>query len=1136
MALVALCFVSCDKTEEGGEEPGEQIEGVVTLQSDAQVVVGPEATTVTISFEANQKWEAHLPAVDWLSADVRKGEVAVAGEAERCQFVVNVAANEGPDDREATLSINCEKSDVKVTIVQKQKDALVLAANAIPVAARGENIEIRVRANVDITCTVDVDWIVAIETKAMVEHVLNFTVLENTAYEPREGHVVFSATGLPEQTVTVVQEATEKPEPDWTDAFDGALEIVTAETVWAGSYFDGIIAAKGGSEAKEWTSPDGEIFVEGKLGFLGGQTTSVNEETGEETVTKGKFKFKKDETAYTNGTKMSRVQLGGTGVLNERNNLQFRVAGPGALTLIGRSSGDAARFINVAVNANPLTEEGYEMPDKAADAKKVSIAVEAAEGDFISIYSMASGINLYSIKWVPGGEPEDPDEPGPGPDPQDELTAVTTTTSWASVFTELVAKYPADQYPDGVTESFVYGNLGFVTGGGKFKFGSDYGDDRAQLGGTGNPGTKNTIQFKVAGSGALTVLARSSGDTARPLKVAVGAKEIGSQDVPDKTGEIMTCSFEVTASEGDLVNIYSGNSGINVYDIRWVPGGSDPGGDPQDPPQPGEGDELDCPNPPTVGTVELDKVYGYGAGVTGGEGATSANILHFDNGKALQTWLLARTKSEKKGDHSPVIIWLSGTFVPTDGRDFSEAHPWFDVKDVSNLSFYGTDDFVMDRIGIFCVRANNIIIRNINFRQPKANNGADAVSMQECDGVWVDHCTFTSLNQTKDYEDGSTDVTHASKNVTVSWCHYVKTQKSCLVGHSNSASADAAITATFHHNWFDQSNSRHPRVRFGKVHVYNNLYDNNATYGVGSAYGAKVLVEYNYFDGVRLPTDICTYPAKQSGSSWVSNLTGSVAGYLYATQDVYVNKPSNASDPYPFTNMAYTKYGGTAGTALTYADFKPAYDYVVTAAEDVPTVVKDGAGYGKLGWKDAPVAVNNGGITEFDGTTDDPTDPDPEDPDDPENPEDPGDGSAHTYTLSMQNGSPVQTKDGSAGASYFDTSSSVANFSKDYSGSFTIGGTTYAQGFKMDSKGYVNFTTSSEFTTTVQFYFARRKSSDTGAKMQLIPEGGEAQVWETPYDTYGDSGIVTLEKGHAYTIKQKSSEQALILVVVKETE
>ena len=1130
-AISSLLLVAgCDKTEEnGGQDDPEnpQVEaGHITADLDA-LLFGDSAETLTVSITATKAWSASCDG-DWVSF------TPASGEAGSFTIDVSVTANEEYEPRSATLTFVCDKDKARVVIGQVQKGAMVVALEPIQVPAEGGSFDIRVNTNTIVKAEPDVDWISGAATKALEEKVFTFVAVANEAYESRTGHIVFTSTAG-EQTVAVEQAAAEKPaEPDWVDAFDGALEIVTAETVWAGSYFDGIIAAKGGSEAKEWTSPDGEIFVEGKLGFLGGQTTSVNEETGEETVTKGKFKFKKDETAYTNGTKMSRVQLGGTGVLNERNNLQFRVAGPGALTLIGRSSGDAARFINVAVNANPLTEEGYEMPDKAADAKKVSIAVEAAEGDFISIYSMASGINLYSIKWVPGGEPEDPDQPGPGPDPQDELTTVTTTTSWASVFTELVAKYPADQYPDGVTESFVYGNLGFVTGGGKFKFGSDYGVDRAQLGGTGNPGTKNCIQFKVAGSGALTVLARSSGDVARPLKVAVGAKEIGSKDVPDKTGEIETCSFEVTASAGDLINIYSGSSGINIYDIQWVPGGSDPGGDPQDPPQPGEGDELDCPNPPTVGTVELDKVYGYGAGVTGGEGATSANILHFDNGKALQTWLLARTKSEKNGDHSPVIIWLSGTFVPTDGRDFSEAHPWFDVKDVSNLSFYGTDDFVMDRIGIFCVRANNIIIRNINFRQPKANNGADAVSMQECDGVWVDHCTFTSLNQTKDYEDGSTDVTHASKNVTVSWCHYVKTQKSCLVGHSNSASADAAITATFHHNWFDQSNSRHPRVRFGQVHVYNNLYDNNATYGVGSAYGAKVLVEYNYFDGVRLPTDICTYPAKPSGSSMVSNLTGSVAGYLYATQDVYVNKPSNASDPYPFTNVAYTKYGGTAGTPLTYADFKPAYDYVVTAAEDVPTVVKDGAGYGKLGWKDAPVAVNNGGITEFDGS--DPDDPSTPDPDDPDDPEDPGDESAHIYTLSMQNGSIVQTQDGAAGASYFDASSSVANFSKDYSGSFTIGGTTYSQGFKMDSKGYVNFTTSSEFTTTVQFYFARRKSSDTGAKMQLIPEGGEAQVWETPYDTYGDSGVVTLEKGQAYTIKQKSSEQALILVVVKETE
>ena len=543
-------------------------------------------------------------------------------------------------------------------------------------------------------------------------------------------------------------------------------------------------------------------------------------------------------------------------------------------------------------------------------------------------------------------------------------------------------------------------------------------------------------------------------------------------------------------------------------------------------PTPGESADLECPAPPTVGTVDPTALVGYASAVTGGEGG---KVYHFNSGKALQTWLLQRTKDEKKGDHTPVTIWLSGTFKSDEGRDFSDQHPWFDVKDVSNLSFIGTDDFVMDQIGIFCVRASNIVIRNINFRQPKANNGADAVSMQECDGVWVDHCTFTSLNQTKDYEDGSTDVTHGSKNVTVSWCRYIKTQKSCLVGHSNSQSSDTQISVTFHHNWFDNSSSRHPRVRYGVAHVYNNLYDGCTTYGAGSAYGAKVLVEYNYFDGVQLPTDICTYPAKEGD---VSNLQGSVAGYLYPTENIYVNRPEKARDPYPLSNVAYTKYGGEAGTPLTYADFQPSYSYTVTAAEDVPEVVKANAGYGKLGFAEAPVEVDNAGITEFNGTDDDPVDPDNDDPDDPStNPSGPG-----TYTLYATGSKAVAT----TGGTYFTYSTETADFrspsSTSYNGPFNIGGTDYSFGVKMNSSGYVTFTTSATLSTTVQFYFARRKESDSSAKMQLVPTGGDALLFETPFDAPGDSGEIALEKGTEYTIKQKSSEQGLILVIVKETE
>jgi pectate lyase len=383
--------------------------------------------------------------------------------------------------------------------------------------------------------------------------------------------------------------------------------------------------------------------------------------------------------------------------------------------------------------------------------------------------------------------------------------------------------------------------------------------------------------------------------------------------------------------------------------------------DPDDPnpddPDPDDPDPDDPYTPPAVGVVELDKLYGWATadgGTTGGGGGT---VHHFNDGVKFADWLLAREKAKST---VPAVVWLSGTFTKEQGTRKSANSPWYDIKRTHNITIIGTDNFRMQNIGFFLTEATNIIIRNVYIIMPKADNGADGVSMQESHNVWVDHCTFESVNSTKDYEDGSCDITHETYNVTVSWCHYIRTQKSSLVGHSNNASADVKITATFHHNYFDRSNSRHPRVRFGRVHVYNNFFNRVSTYGVGSAYEAKVLMEQNYFDGVHLPTDICTWPAKSSGS----NLDGSVAGYLYATDDnVYVNKPSNASDPYPFTNVEYKAYNNNStklSPPLTYSDFKPSYEYVVDPAGQLGTIVPDGAGVGKLGYQNAPVAVDNG--------------------------------------------------------------------------------------------------------------------------------------------------------------------------------
>jgi len=377
----------------------------------------------------------------------------------------------------------------------------------------------------------------------------------------------------------------------------------------------------------------------------------------------------------------------------------------------------------------------------------------------------------------------------------------------------------------------------------------------------------------------------------------------------------------------------------------------------------------------SFGTVELDKLYGYGLGTTGGEGALPANIHHFDDGNKFRAWLAAREKAKSK---VPAIVWLSGTFTKEQGR--ASGSPWFDIKETENISIYGTHSFRMENIGFFIVRSHNIILRNLYIKMPKADNGADGISMQKSSQIWVDHCTFESINQSSDYEDGSCDITHATTHVTVSWNHFIKTQKTALVGHSDGATEDVAIKATFHHNYFDRSSSRHPRVRYGTVHVYNNFFNAVSTYGVGSAMGAKVLVEGNYYEAVHLPTDICTFPAKKSGNSMVSNLTGKQAGFLYASENVFENIPKNASDPYPFVNLHYQTFNGaTLSTALTRADFAPPYSYIMDMAQDVPQIVSQGAGVGVLpNFAQAPIAVDNGNISILDpGNTDPETNPNP---------------------------------------------------------------------------------------------------------------------------------------------------------------
>ncbi|GAA2135097.1 pectate lyase [Glycomyces algeriensis] len=220
------------------------------------------------------------------------------------------------------------------------------------------------------------------------------------------------------------------------------------------------------------------------------------------------------------------------------------------------------------------------------------------------------------------------------------------------------------------------------------------------------------------------------------------------------------------------------------------------------------------------------------------------------------------------------------------------------------------DDAVINGGGFEFYRSYNVIIQNLTF----TNAEDDAVGIgQQSHHIWVDHNTFVNP------ADGSIDIARQADYITVSWNHFDGTDKSMLLGHSDGASGDAGhLKTSIHHNYFDGSTQRHPRVRFGEpVHVYNNYFRANQLYAAASTMNAGVLVEGNYFQNVPFP---CF----------------SASGYADSDPGRLVQRGN-----------IFTASGSceTAGTVEEPGDY---YDYTLDDPATLPTTVPAGAGAGNL--------------------------------------------------------------------------------------------------------------------------------------------------------------------------------------------
>ncbi|MYM81878.1 pectate lyase [Duganella sp. FT50W] len=291
---------------------------------------------------------------------------------------------------------------------------------------------------------------------------------------------------------------------------------------------------------------------------------------------------------------------------------------------------------------------------------------------------------------------------------------------------------------------------------------------------------------------------------------------------------------------------------------------------------------------------------GQNGGTTGGAAAASTAIYKINSASQL----LAAVKAQ--GD-KPKIIKLYGTVdmaAADNGGAFSSAadeSQRIQVKLGSNTTLIGMgSDTKLVNANLVLNGVQNVIIRNLNIVNPCSinpvwdpNDGSagnwnseyDGITVLNSKNVWIDHNAFTDAPKTDDKlptqngklkqcHDGALDVKNGSDYITISNNRFELHEKNNLIGSSDSKTTDEGhLTVTFNNNHFLNVAERAPRVRFGKVHIYNNYFEGSRShpvyrhqYSIGVAYKAKIISQNNAFDivGASKCADIMTNPGSSS--------------------------------------------------------------------------------------------------------------------------------------------------------------------------------------------------------------------------------------------------------------------------------
>ena len=531
--------------------------------------------------------------------------------------------------------------------------------------------------------------------------------------------------------------------------------------------------------------------------------------------------------------------------------------------------------------------------------------------------------------------------------------------------------------------------------------------------------------------------------------------------------------------------------------------------------------------------------------------STTVNTGKQETITGLQSIIDAYSKGK---DKTPIAFRFIGKISLSDLDHISSSAEGLQIKGaMMNMTFEGVgDDATVYGFGFLLREAESVEFRNFAIMRCLD----DAMSLDTKNShVWIHNMDLfygkkgSAADQAKG--DGTVDIKGDSKYVTVAYNRFWDNGKASMCGMKSETGEN---WITYHHNWFDHSDSRMARVRTMSVHMYNNYYQHCDVYGIGATSGSSIFMESNYFDAVKRPimSSLQGTDAKGDGT-----FSGEKGGLIKAYGNVFANKPDNFSYiTYAENNTSFDAYEVSdpseqvpasvktlvGGTSYNNFDTNSSlmYAYAADKAEDVPSIVEGFYGAGRLNHGDIDfvipdeTVVTNGhqqplpalaslldsytsGVVKVFGES---------------NAAGEG-GSTGGSTGGTEGGSTVTPIEGTVLVTFTDSkpSSSIVTVSGNYAtnkGTATIDGTSYSTCVKMESATNISVTVDKKVTMTLYFSSA---DSKTNAKI----DGKKPAEVNAVIDSTAKTMTVTLDAGsHTITKQDTCNLFGIKLVPVKE--